>query len=116
MKLITQLIAILIVTEIVVSDLSENVLRNARKNVSNLKLYGLVFICKTSAYKIVEIFVENLPKHDKGKGKRFYCIHRIILILKTCDDTQGASERDLCDFVRDFWSVPRFSVTLYMTV
>ena len=29
---------------------------------------------------------------------------------------KGASERDLCDFVRDFWSVPRFSVTLYMTI
>ena len=35
--------------------------------------------------KFVESLVENLPKHDKG----FDCIHGMILILKTCDDTQA---------------------------
>ena len=63
MKLITQLIAILIVIKLV-SDLL-NYFRGKQVNISLFKFYMISNLCK----KYLRILnVENLPKYDKGRS------------------------------------------------
>ena len=104
MKLITQLIAILIVMKIVVSDLLK-CFKERKKIMSLFKVSVISCLYITSAKKRLEEFSRKPPKFDKGRS----FIHGIILTPKPRDEMKDASKRD-------FWTVPRFSLTVYMTI
>lgn len=66
MKLITQLIAILIVIEIVVSDLSFiNMFEGTQEILYIFKISMISRLCKKGSLENLE---ENLRKHDKGRS------------------------------------------------
>jgi len=105
MKLITQLIAILIVMKIVVSDLLK-CFNESKKIMSLFKVSVISCLCiSNQCKKRLEEFSRKPPKYDKGRS----FILGIILTPKPRDEMKDASKRD-------FWTVPRFSVTIYMTI